>query len=314
MDKEKSFTKLFAEQRFNKRELWLMENLCFECIMGSHAYGFQTQKSDFDIVALVMDKPEKFYPYQYGFILGFDQLPNFENKELKGKNNRIILENGKDCEGEWNSIIRFFYLAGVKGSPNLIETLFAHKSLIKYGNDIAWMLRDNRRLFLSMRSFHAIKGYCYSQFDRMRREIETGTAETAERREFIIKYGMDLKKATHVIRLLDLCHQILSEDDIDLMRAKNECKSMRSGNWGTFQQLETYVNEKLQQLDRLTENGYLANKPRLPELHILLANCIEQWYGSELEFQKQNTEYVSVKMMMEHLDKMDKKLDLIYKK
>jgi hypothetical protein len=280
--------------------------------MGSHAYGTQKETSDFDVVALVMNKHEHLFPQQYGFILDFDQIPTFQNKECKGEKSRII-HNKKQIEGEWNSLTRFFYLAAIKGSPNLLEILFVREHLIKFKSSLSGMLRDNRRLFLSMRSYHAIKGYCFSQFHRMRNEKLKGNAETKERQKLLDKFGYDTKKGYHVLRLLDLIEQMLTQNDLDLMKNKEECKAMRNCLWGIFDQLEIFVNEKLQKLDRLTENGNLASKPRSSELHSLLANMIEAWYGSESEMQKQN-EYVSVKMMNDNLNMLNEKIDKIYNK
>lgn len=313
MEKKNTYTEQFAKERFNESEQWLYENLLYEVIMGSHAYGTQKKDSDFDIVCIVMNKHEHLFPQSYGYVLGFDQLPNFESKDVKGKQNRIILPNCKESEGEWNSLTRFFYLSAIKGSPNLIETLFARRHLVKYGHNVAWMLRDNRRLFLSMRTFHAFKGYAFSQFHRMKNERKRGKAETEERQYYLDNYGYDVKKGYHTLRLFDLVEQMLTEDDLDLMRNKEECKAMRRGEWGTWEDYEKYVVNKIDKLDRMSENGYLSNRPRLEELHNLLKKCIEEWYGSETEMKRHQTEYASVKMLLDRFDKMENKFDSIVK-
>ena len=303
------YTDLFAEKRFNKDEQWLKDNLVYECIVGSQAYGLATPESDVDIVGLVMPKEEHLFPQRYGYILGYGQYPKFDSKEVKGPGKRIELTDSKhsDVEGEWVSLVRFFELCAYKGSPNLIETLFVRRPLVTFGTDIAWKLRDNKLKFLSMRTFSAFKGYCFAQIARIRRGAEKGVAETPKRQEYLDKFGYDVKMSYHPLRLLDQLNQLLDEGTIDLMRNKEECKAMRKGEWGDFKTFDRVMNERLQALEKkaLVSNA-IAPKPRLGELKVLLAECIEEWYGTEGAMQKQ-TDYVSVQELWNRLDKMEAK-------
>jgi len=307
------YTDLFVKEKFQPQENWIRENLLYECIVGSQAYGLNTPQSDIDIVALVMPKEEHIYPQKYGFVLGFDNIPNFESKELKGEKNRILTPDGKtDVEGEWNSLVRFFALAGLKGSPNLIECLFVRRHLVTFGTDIAWMLRDNAEKFLSLRTVMAFKGYAFAQIHRMRNDIKRGKTENPKRQYMLEQFGMDVKQASQILRLLDQINQVLDTGTIDLMNNKEEAKSMREGTWGTWERFEQYALERLDILEKKSLNNLtISPKPRIGELKVLLVECIEDWYGSELGMQKQSTEYVSVKDLMERLDKMEKAISSI---
>jgi len=183
------FTELFAREKFEKDEMWIKDNLLYECIMGSQAYGLSTPESDVDFVSIVMDKEEHLYPHKYGFIRNFEQAPNFEQKSIKGPGNKLVLEDGRDVEGEWNSLTRFFYLAGVKGSPSLIETLFVRRPLVIYSHKIGYMLRDNNQKFLSMRTFNALKGYAWQQLMRIKRGL--GKEEYRESTRFEMRHELE---------------------------------------------------------------------------------------------------------------------------
>lgn len=310
-----TFTELFAQKRFQESEQWMKDNLLYEVIVGSQAFGTNSENSDFDFVAIVMPKHEHLYPQSYGYILGFDQYPSFQHKTCKDKNTRLKTENGIDVEGEWQSLVNFFFLAGIKGSPSLIESLFVKKELVKYSHNIGWILRDNRKLFLSMRSFHAFKGFAFQQLSRVRNGIkewnDKHTCDNANRKEYFEKFGFDIKMASHSLRLIDQLYQILNENDLDLMRNKEECKAMKKGLWGDFNRFEQHVLNKIEELEKLSLNSSLAPQPQTGSLHQLLSNCIEEWYGSESKMQKQGTEYVSVKMLMDRLDKMETSIDTI---
>jgi len=299
------YTNLLAEKRFESHEQWIKDNLLFEAIMGSNAYGCNTAESDIDIVAIVMPKDEVINPQKYGYISGFETVPNFESKEVKGEGKKLVLDNGKDIEGEFVSLIRFFFLAGIKGSPNLIETLFVRDNLITFNSKIGGMLRDNRKKFLSLRTFNSMKGYTWNQIERIRRGVLSGKTDNSKRQAMFDKTGFDCKMAGHCLRLLDNLNQLLDYGNIDLMNNKEEVKNMRNGTWGDFNKFVTITTERLEAIERkaLTQNA-LSISPQSGSLKILLRDCIEEFYGSDSNAQKFQTEYVSAKMVYEKLDEI----------
>lgn len=307
MDLLLNYTEQFIKQgKFSQNDIFIKDNLLLETILGSHAYGCAGETSDYDISAIFMDRHQDLYPQQYGHILGFNNLSRFESKEIKGAGKRIVLDNGRECEGEWHSLTNFFFLTGVKGSPPLVETLFTRRNWVTVGSDIGWMLRDNRKLFLSARTFQSFKGYSFGQLSRIRNGHVSGKSDNSTRQVYIDKFGYDSKMAYHLLRLLDEIEQILTIQDIDLMRAKDACIAMRKGEWGTFEQLEAYFNQKLATLEEIMLKGTLPLQPQVGALQKLLAECIEQYYGS---MSKANVEYVSAKDVMEKLSAIEQKLD-----
>jgi hypothetical protein len=155
---------------------------------------------------------------------------------------------------------------------------------------MGWYLRDNRRLFLSMKTFHSFKGYANGQMHRIRQR----NPETEERRQLIEKHGFDTKMGMHTIRLLDQIEQILTTNDIDLMRNKEEHKLMRAGEWGDF---DRFDKEFQRRMDHVSELATKCNLPPVPpegSLKKLLAEILEEHY-SDNSTVPQNEEYVSVK-------------------
>lgn len=307
------YTHLFANQRFSPEEQFIKDNLLYEVVMGSQAYGVQTKDSDFDIVGVFMNRHQDLYPQQYGYILGFDEYKSFKTKECK-HTNKIVRPDGKDIEGEWRALTYFFWLISEKGSPNLVETLFVRRALVKYSHEIFYKFRDNRKRFLSMKTFHAFKGYCFQQLSRLRNHKRTWDTEhkveNESRRCLYEKTGYDTKQAYHPLRLLDSIHQIITEGDLDLMRNKEECKAMRNGEWGDWKKFENYVDTRLKELENMATRITLAvpNRPQREVLHTFLDEAIEGYYGTHDKARKA-TEYVSAREVMDKLDKIEKKLD-----
>jgi len=283
-----NYTQWYAQNgKFQKHEQWLVDNLMLETIVGSHAYGCQTDKSDYDITAIVLPKHEHLYPQNYGFVLGYDNLPEFKRKELKGKKTMI---GDKPFEAEWISLIEFFVHAGLKGSPNLIECLFVRRELVTVGTKMGWYLRDNRRLFLSMKTFHSFKGYANGQMHRIRQR----NPETEDRQKIIEKYGYDIKMAYHTLRLLDQLDQILTTGDIDLMRCKEECKVMRAGEWGDFDRFDKEFQKRMDFVTELSRKCSLPPQPQEGALKKLLLEILEEHYTTDSSKTQQN-EYISLK-------------------
>lgn len=283
-----NYTQWFAQNgHFQKHEQWLVDNLMLETIVGSRAYGCQNPQSDYDVTAIILPRHEHLYPQNYGFILGYDNLPDFKRKEFKGKK---IMIGDKPFEAEWVSLIEFFVHAGLKGSPNLIEVLFVKRELVTVGTKMGWYLKDNRRLFLSMKTFHSFKGYANGQMHRIRQR----NPETEERKSLIEKYGFDIKMGYHTLRLLDQLDQILTVGDIDLMRNKEEHKAMRAGEWGDFDRFDKEFQKRMDHVEELSRKCNLPPQPQQGALKKLLAEILEEHYSTDATKTKQD-EYVSVR-------------------
>jgi predicted nucleotidyltransferase len=303
-----NYTQLYIQNnKFQKHETWILDNLMLESIVGSHAYGCNNENSDYDIVGIVLPKAEHLFPQKFNFILGFDNYPKFERKELKGKNNRLIIDQKREVEAEWIGLIEFFVQAGLKGSPNLIEVLFVNKNFVTVGTKMGWYLRDKRRLFLSMKTYHAFKGYANGQAHRIRQR----NPETEDRKEMVKKYGWDLKMGYHVFRLLNQLEQILTTNDIDLMQNKEEHKLIRSGLWGGYDKFDSEFQRRMAKLDDLVLKCSLSQFPNHDELKVLLQEILEEHYGSMMNFNsinKEQTEFISCKDVMEKLNQIENKI------
>jgi len=306
-----NYTKKFIENGYLEKELhWFKENEVLQTIVGSKAYGTHNDDSDTDVISIIMPKPEMINPVKFGMILGFDNIPNWEHSERKG-NKKVSIDN-EDIEIEWISLIKFFHNVAIKGSPNLCEVLFTRRNLVLNANDIGWMLRDNRKLFLSVRLYHNFRGYAISQLHRIKRGFVSGKSDNPKRQYMMEKYGYDLKMFSHTIRLLNQIKQILTEGDIDLMFGREEVKAIKYGEiFYPFEEAEKLVLKRMEELETLSLKTGLSLQPKVEPLHNLLQNCIEQFFGSEEKMNKRETEYVSVKDLMERLDKMEKAISSI---
>ena len=313
MDIEQTYTNQFIKAgKFDESAMFIKDNLIYETITGSTSYATNTPTSDLDICSIFMDRHQDLFPQQHGIILGFNEPSRFEAKEQKG-DKKIVLGNGKDCEGEFHSLTNFFTLVGLKGSPNLLEVIFTRSNFVTFGSPIAFLLRDNRRLFLSQKTYISFRGYAYGQMSRIRNHHKTGKSDNPKRQNLMERFGYDTKQAGHLLRLLDQMEQVLTTNDLDLQQNHKQVIACRNGEFGSFEFLEEFFNKKSLALEELALKTSLPSKPQLGALQTLLASCIEEFYGSDSNAKKQ-TEYVSVKALWDRLDIMEKSIDKIASK
>ncbi len=143
-----------------------------------------------------------------------------------------------------------------------------------HSSSIAEHIRENRQLFLHKGCWHKFKGYAYGQLNKMRSKEPIG-----KRKELIEKYGYDVKFAYHVVRLLNEVEQLLTEQDLDLMRNAEQLKAIRNGDWSQAA-LEDYFSRKEPHLESLYQASSLPDMPNTDAVRQLLVDCLEQHYGS----------------------------------
>ena len=121
---------------YNQKQIdcprWLPDNLCYLTLFGSHAYGMNTEKSDYDYYGFAIPPKDHLFPNQYGMVLGFDQIPNFEQYK---KDHFVEQDSQKDMEITIYGLVRYFRLL-FDGNPNIIESLFTPRECIVYSTSI----------------------------------------------------------------------------------------------------------------------------------------------------------------------------------
>lgn len=252
---------------------FLEDNVNYEVIMGSYAYGCNDpEKSDLDIYGFCMPPLKYIFPHTAGEIFGFDkQTERFEQFQ-----SHHIVSDNKEYDLTCFSIIKFFRLCA-DCVPNTLDSLFVPFNCILFQTQLGQHVRENRKIFLSKKAFHSYKGYSFAQFSKLKNKT---TSSNPRRQANIDQYKMDLKHGYHLVRLLCQLEQMLLEGDMDLQRNKEMLKSIRKGDW-SFEDLEKWFSEKERLLERLNLES-TAIPDKIPEELIkkLLIECLEMHYGS----------------------------------
>lgn len=140
---------------------WMTDNIMFEGITGSVAYGVSTDYSDMDIVGFCIPPKELVFPHLAGEISGFgNQLKRFDVWQQ-----HHIEVHKKSYDFAIYSIVKFFQLC-MENNPNMIDVLFLPRNCVLHSTQIYEHMRENKKLFLHKGSWFKFRGYAYSQFSK----------------------------------------------------------------------------------------------------------------------------------------------------
>jgi predicted nucleotidyltransferase len=247
---------------------WLPDNLCYETIMGSVAYGVSSDTSDMDVYGICMPPKDMVFPHLAGEIMGFGtQIKRFEQWQ-----EHHVAAMDKSWDFQILGIVKFFQLA-MENNPNIIDSLFTPRRCVLSSTTIGEYLRDHRTDFLHKGAWHKFKGYAYSQLNKIRTKSPTG-----KRAELAAEHGYDSKFAYHVVRLLLEVEQILVARDIDLERDREQLDAIRRGEW-PLEQLETWAQDKEKQLEAVYHTSTVPYAPDEQLIRRHLVHCLEAHYG-----------------------------------
>lgn len=207
-------------------------------IHGSTAYGMDTETSDIDYKGIFIPTQASFY--------GIDQQPdNFTQAQSNGHPNDVQLYT-----------LQKFARLSAAANPTILEVLFIDSpNHIIIDSAEARRLKTNRNLFLSRKVYSTYCGYAYQQIQLMQaRHKSSPDASNAERR------AQSWKNATHVIRLMRMCVEILSTGTVDVYRHtdRDELLAIRQGR--------SSLEEVMQESEHLrNEAGKSLNTSPLPK-------------------------------------------------
>jgi len=276
-----------VDQKLISPPAWLPANTMYLTIMGSIAYGVADTnedefQSDFDVYGFCIPPKEVVFPHLAGEIWGFGKYKEGMPKSYFGQYQKHhVLDpsarggKGREYDLSIYNIVKYVQLCS-ECNPNVIDSLFTHETCVLHCTQVGQLLRENRKLFLHQGVCDKFKGYAYSQVHKMQSKEPLEGSKRAQLRE---KYGLDVKFAYHVVRLLGEAEQILLEGDLDLQRNREQLKSIRRGEW-TEQQILDYFEKKRVDLEGIRAKSSLPPGPDMAALRDLLLRCLEAHYGS----------------------------------
>ncbi len=259
-------------QDLNKPKWMNTHTPSYLTLMGSRAYGTATPDSDYDFYGFVVPPAEVVFPHLAGDIPHFGKQKNLFNQlQIQGQNS----ENWGEADITVYNIARYFHLV-MEGNPNMIDSLFTPDDCVMVLDNIGQMVRDNRKIFLSQKMYHTFRGMAYHHMKRI-----TSRTREGKRKEYVEKYGYDVKDAANVIRILLELDDFLFFGDCDLSSNADDILSVRNGEW-TLKHVEDFFDDRMFELERakLNKEFVLPEHPDQDEIKKFLVACLEESYGN----------------------------------
>lgn len=146
---------------------FVVSGLQYECIMGSFAYGVNSDISDLDIYGFCIPHRDIVFPFEKQmYISGFDK--NDQERFAQYQEHHIFDPDSKiEYDFSITSISNYFRKL-CNGTPNMIDSLFVPRECITYSTRVGELVRENRHMFLSKKLFHSFKGYAFSMLSKLR--------------------------------------------------------------------------------------------------------------------------------------------------
>ena len=243
-------------------------------VMGSRAYGTETENSDWDFYGFVIPPIDILFPHTKGEIPGFGRnIQRFEQFEMQHTPHS---EYGQFDITVYN-IVKYFQLL-MEGNPNLIDSIFTDDDCVLEKSFIGKKVKSNRHLFLSQKCYHTFKGMMWSHLSRLKSgHVKEGRKEDSK------KYGWDVKDGYHSVRMIFQLEQILFTGDVDLKKYSNTLLGIRNGR-NTLDEVIEFCENKLIEFEDIVRNHpkriCIPYSPDEKTIHSLLVDCLEEKYGN----------------------------------
>ena len=188
--------------------------------------------------------------------------------------------------GVWDIVIyetRKFFRLLLKNNPNVLGLLWLNQEhyikRTKWGDEVV----ANRDIFLSKQCYKAFMGYARAQFHKMTAFQKYEGYMGKKRKTLVDKYGYDVKNASHLVRILRMGVEALTDKRINVFRHDATLlKSIKRGEWELKK-----VEEEAERLFKLADEAYvrtdLQGSPDYNKADALLQYIIDGFINEQLD-------------------------------
>lgn len=191
----------------------LQESLILAGYVGSIGFNLATPESDKDVMGVCVPNIDNYF--------GLNEFGHSGNgtKEIRQEPWDIVVYE-----------LRKFIRLLLKGNPNVISLLWLNEKHYIKRTKAGNMLIENRDIFNGRHVYHSFVGYSHGMLHRM----SHGDIKNAgtKRKEAFDKFNYEPKNAAHLIRLMRMCIEYLTDGVFYVARQdNNQLLEIKRGEW-----------------------------------------------------------------------------------
>lgn len=180
-------------------------------------------------------------------------------------------------QDEWDIVTyeaRKFISMLMQGNPNVLSTLWLRQNMYLKITDGFRLLLDNRQAFVGKHVYHSFTGYAHSQMHRMTHMAHAGYMGQ-KRKTLVDKYGYDTKNAAHLIRLLRMGIEFLTDGELHVFREDaKQLLEIKNGEW-TLEQVQTEADRGFKLAEEAFVRSTLPAGPDKEQIKKLVVEIVQ---------------------------------------
>lgn len=171
-----------------------------------------------------------------------------------------------------------------KGNPNVISLLWINPEHYLKITPAGKLLIESRQIFSSKRIYHSFTGYAHAQLYKMTHLAYKGYMGQ-KRKALVDRFGYDTKNAAHLIRLLRMAIEFLTDGEFRVFREDaKELLSIKRGEWTLDE-----VKKEAKILFNLSKDAFVRSKlpsePRRADINRLAVNVVETFLDVDMKWE-----------------------------
>ena len=188
-------------------------------------------------------------------------------------------------ENEWDTVIysvqKMFKLL-LQSNPNVLCLLWLDDNDYIKVTELGKRIIENRDIFVTKQAYHSFSGYAYSKLSEITKNEFKGYMGE-KRKQIVEKIGYDTKNASHLIRLLRMGYEFLTEGYLHVKRKDApELIDIKLGRW-PLEKVKEVADREFALVKEAYVRSTLPDKPDFERAEKLCINIIKDFYESKTQ-------------------------------
>lgn len=171
-------------------------------------------------------------------------------------------------------------------NPNAWPLLFCPDHQVLRSSPVGDALRANRDLFLTRKVYHSFRGIARSNLKRMEKSTREGELPYEgymgeKRKKKVREVGYDPKNASHLLRYLTMCREMVEDGEVRIDRTEvgdaSLFREVKAGEW-KFDRVVEAANTLEERIDAALPDSPLPETPDREAIEGLTVTLLETFF------------------------------------